>query len=579
MSALSRSIAELRTNPRQWEAFNTEGHCVVLAPPGSGKTKLLTTRLVADLLNKIPRPHGAACITLTTAAADELQQRVQLLGLEDRPNIFIGTVHGFALRQIIEPFARLVGRPALANVRIASEQEQRSAMKTAIREAYPEAENTKYIDSTIRFLRQRLSPEDEWAKYGSKYWGIAERYLAIIHDEGLHDFLEIVAIAVDFVENNRAVRKVLASKFPHLYVDEYQDLAPGLHRLIEALCFDIYTGAELFAVGDPDQAVYAWTGTRPELLDELAGRSGITCVPLELNYRCGEAIIQAANKLRQGKPPIKGNSTGGNVTVEKCPGGLDEQYMAVVNCVRTVTESGVPLHDVAVLSPFNAQCDAVAGVLRSNGIPAAVRESAYRLTTGTSLVESCAGWATYGRELSNYRLADILRRWRSVLGQVWTMKASVDLTDLLMELYEAPDVPAVHLLDGLMSVGLNKAIARGSMADEIIEFNKMRSALVTGSLAGMTVAELGKRARKVDRVEITTMTSSKGLEFDVVLILGADEESIPSYQAKSDPAQMREDRRKFYVSITRARREVNIFYSGFVIKPWVIVNMLVQVGF
>jgi DNA helicase-2/ATP-dependent DNA helicase PcrA len=148
------------------------------------------------------------------------------------------------------------------------------------------------------------------------------------------------------------------------------------------------------------------------------------------------------------------------------------------------------------------------------------------------------------------------------------MKNSVGLTDVLMALYDTPNLPAAEFLDRLMNVGLKRAIAQGSRSDEAIEINKMRAALMSGSLAGMTVVGLGEHARKVDRVEITTMTSSKGLEFDAVMIIGADEESIPSYQAKSDPAQIKEDRRKFYVSITRARREVHIFYSGFAIKPW-----------
>ena len=113
MSKLSESIAALRKNPKQWEAFQAHGHCVVLAAPGSGKTKLLTTRLASDLLTKIPRPHGAACITLTNPATDELRRRLQDLGVEHRSTLFVGTVHSFALRRIVLPFARIAGRPEL----------------------------------------------------------------------------------------------------------------------------------------------------------------------------------------------------------------------------------------------------------------------------------------------------------------------------------------------------------------------------------------------------------------------------------------------------------------------------------
>ena len=96
----------------------------------------------------------------------------------------------------------------------------------------------------------------------------------------------------------------------------------------------------------------------------------------------------------------------------------------------------------------------------------------------------------------------------------------------------------------------------------------MASALRSGPLRGLSVRDLAEQALKVDRVEITTMTSSKGLEFDVVILTGADEGSMPHYLSASDPAKLTEDRRKFYVSVTRARDELRVFYSGFVTTPY-----------
>jgi DNA helicase-2/ATP-dependent DNA helicase PcrA len=259
---------------------------------------------------------------------------------------------------------------------------------------------------------------------------------------------------------------------------------------------------------------------------------------------------------------------GGHVSVVHCPEGLENQYEKAAQHVQTAIRSGVPLHEIAVLCPTNAQCSAVAEVLRANDIPVSVRESAYRITAVTTLLEGCAAWSTLGRELSNYRLDDLLRRWRSVLNDLWTLARSVELTTVLMQYREFANRPASDLLDDVLDAGLRKALEQGARADEVGEFNRMHAALTHGELKGMTVVELAQRARKVDRVEVTTMTSSKGLEFDAVMIIGVDEESIPSYQALGNLAQMEEDRRKFYVSITRARDEVRIFYSGFVVKPW-----------
>jgi DNA helicase-2/ATP-dependent DNA helicase PcrA len=116
----------------------------------------------------------------------------------------------------------------------------------------------------------------------------------------------------------------------------------------------------------------------------------------------------------------------------------------------------------------------------------------------------------------------------------------------------------------LRGIGLAVALTRAPLADDAIEVTNMTRALTSGALQGLSVRDLAERARRIDRVEITTMTSSKGLEFDVVLILGMDQKRVPFFTSVNNPESRREERRKFYVSITRARNEVRLYYSGFV---------------
>lgn len=568
MSALTESMRELRTNARQWEAFTTRGHCAVLAPPGSGKTKLLTTRLAFDLANRVPKPHGAACITLTNTAAAELRRRIEVLGVEDRHHLFIGTVHGFTLGRVIAPFATLVGRPELANISIASKQQCRETYDEAIAEVFDPYEDTWNVQSTIEFNRQRLATDKEWALSGEKIQEVARRYEAKLRTKGLFDFLDIVTIAVELVERHKVIRRVLTAQYPHLYVDEYQDLAPGLDRLVRSLCFDYVVNSELFAVGDVDQAVFGFTGTRPELLEEVAARSDVTAVPLERNYRCGEAIIRIANLMRKGKPPIVGNRDGGNVSATRCPGGFDDQCQRAVEAVNNAITQEVPLHEIAVICPLNSQCEQITDALRVAGIPAFVRGSEYRLTPVTAFIEGCAAWATLGRECSNYRLGELLAYWRTFMGARWSRADDVRLTELLMDYETSGEEPAHHLIRELLDLGLQRALQQVALADDAVQVRQMYGALTVGNLSNVSVRELAEHARKVDRVEVTTMTSSKGLEFDVVLIMSADEESIPHYLSLNDRAKLAEDRRKFYVSITRARDEIGIFYSGFVVTRY-----------
>jgi DNA helicase-2/ATP-dependent DNA helicase PcrA len=565
MSALSTSVNELRTNDRQWRAFTTQGHCVVLAPPGSGKTKLLATRVAYDLVNKIPEPHGAACVTLTNAATEELRHRIESLGVPDRATMFTGTVHSFALTRIVIPFASLVGRPELAHASIANRAEERTAFDAALNSVYPRGTDRRSVQSTIEINRKRFASDEDWARHSDEVREVARRYSGNLHQRDLIDFIELIEIAVDFVEHHPIIRKALNARYPHLYVDEYQDLAPGLDRLVKELCFDYVTGSELFAVGDPDQAILAFTGTRPELLIELSQRPDVTPVHLQKNYRCGQEIIRVASFMKQGTSTVIGDRDGGHVSATHCPQGFSAQCVQAARRVQEVIQHGTPLHEIVAICPTNEQCETAANIFRQHAIPAFFRNNDhYRVTLVTSFIEGCAAWATLGREHSNYRLGSLLRQWRTILGQRWERESDVALTQLLIDFATRANEPAYQLMAELRGIGLAVALTRTPLTDDAIEITNMTRALTSGALGGLSVCNLAERARRINRVEITTMTSSKGLEFDVVLILGMDQKRVPFFASVSNPESMREERRKFYVSITRARNEVRLYYSGFV---------------
>jgi DNA helicase-2/ATP-dependent DNA helicase PcrA len=518
-----------------------------------------------DLANKVPEPHGAACITLTNTAADQLQRRIEYFG-SNRITSFVGTVHRFAWRRIVSPFAGLAGRAEIKNFSIANRTEETAAFTDALNAVFSRYENTKYVRSTIEFNRKRFADAATWAVHGEKILRVKELFLDNLHARGLTDFTEIIEVAVDVMENNRSARKAINACFPHIYVDEYQDLAPGINRLVKALCFDYVHGSELFAVGDPDQAILGFTGTQPELLIELAKRQDVHTVKLDKNYRCGQEIIRIASIMKQRKQDIVvGERIGGKIGATYCPGGFDHQSHSAAQRALAAQQQGAPLHEILAICPTNAQCEQVARYLRSVGLAAHFRGDEYRDTVATSFVEGCAAWAVSGRELSDYRLHFLLDRWRYLLGSKRTRECDILLIDTLKSYKDNPFTPAANFLWSLLDIGLADALNRERLSGEAIEVTKMIDALCTGSLADGTVAQLAERALKKDRVEVTTMTSSKSLEFDLVLILGMDQKAVPHFASFGDTEKMAEDRRKFYVSLTRARDEVQIFYSGFVV--------------
>ncbi len=565
MGSMSESITRLRSNDRQWRAFTTEGHCVVLAPPGSGKTEVLTTRMAWDLVHHIPEPRGVACVTLTVAAAEELRARIADLQSFHRPNVFIGTVHSFLLNEIILPFARVAGRADLSEITIVSESQGDALLRSVVYDVYGPSADISNIPSTVQINRRRLATDEIWARYDPRMKVIAERYVTAMQGQGLTDFTELVRIAVDMVEHSDLIRKALNAKFPRLYVDEYQDLEPGLDRLVRALCLDPDAGCQLFAVGDPDQAIYGFTGTMPELLRELSGHPDITTVNLQTNYRCGRQIIDMAQTFKESDSVVVGHREGGQADVRCCPEGFEQQCVRTAQWIGQVQEH-YPLHEIGVICPTHEQCEQVTQTLRSAHMPVFYRRKEdYRPTRATLFIEACAAWCCFGMETSHYRLANLLRTWQYMLGQHWSEGADTALVPLLLEHTALTEPPGAEVfIESLTGIGMGRALQRPSMKLDHMETTKLITALRTGDLGAGKLTDIAERARLTDRVEVRTNVSCKGLEFDAVAILGLDEDRVPHFAAQRNPSEMREERRKFYVALTRARHQLLLAYSGFV---------------
>jgi DNA helicase-2/ATP-dependent DNA helicase PcrA len=561
VTALDDAIAELRANPQQSEALDVEGNCVVLAPPGSGKTKLLTVRMVRDLRDRIREPHGAACITYTNAAAGELVRRVTELGAPRRSNLFIGTVHAFAIRAILRPYAGLTGQPE-ARAPIATDAERQACYRQAEREFYGNHEDRRGVENTVKLRRQHLNYEPgDIDAGGERTAAVARRWDELLAEGGLVDFEGVVRHSVAVVEDHQWVRRALAARFPQLFLDEYQDLAPGLDRLARALCFDESADADLFAVGDPDQSIMGFNGSRPELLLDLADDARVHCVRLETNYRSRGRIVQTALRALGEERTITWLDEGGDITLHECDRGPDEQFERMVAIVASERDAATPLEQVAVLCPNKYIKRDAAQALDDAQIPAFVRGDEYRETPVTALVESFAAWTTQPRGESGFRLGDLLRRWRMLMGQRDTLRRDVALIELLFA-HRAGDRRAGEFAAAIAALGLRIRLRRTGRDDELVELDKMLEALTTGELRQLTVAGLGRRGHAPGQVHISTIHAGKGLEFEAVVVIALDEGDFPSYRATT-PREIEDARRAFYVSLTRAKRRVDLLYSGF----------------
>lgn len=566
MSALRQALDDLNTNPQQWEAYQHEGHCAVLAPPGSGKTKLLTTKAVWLANNALTPSQGIACVTLTNAAANELRTRIRALGQPVGRTISVGTVHSFAMSHIIWPFAAAAGHPEWAGYTPAPRHVAQAAMNQAINLAFPAGVDTRYVDKTISRNQKMCLTEEEWQGVGPYIRDAADTYEMLLRQRNFVDFDGAVRVAVDLVEQYPFVQTVLNARFPYLMIDEYQDLAPGLHRIVSAL--SIGAGkSTLFAVGDPDQAIFGFTGTRPELLLELADRPDVHRVDLQINYRCSAVIAEAARRILGTKVQPHTMRGGGAVTVQCEPAGLTAQADYIAGRIGELRAEGARLHEIAVLAPQNDDCSAIVEVLRGHGVPAAWSTGAYDSSPLTIVIEAFAAWAVCGREDSGHRLGDLLDQWQH-LGDWNAFRAATDdIVNLL--LHSMADSSAAAFVEAIAAALDPPELSSTLRDDDVAALTRMRAAFTAGgAMGGSTVEQLGRFRLRDGRVEVSSMTSSKGLEFDHVFIAAVEQGKLPYYSSKYQTPPWFEDRRKFYVSFTRARESVDVVYSGWYRAPF-----------
>lgn len=369
MHLVTKAMAELANNPEQNAAVSTKNHCVVLAGPGSGKTKTLTVAMARALCEDVAPPRGIACITYNNECALELEERLSRLGIQPSERIFIGTVHSFALTQVVYPYARCVLPYFKSGFRVATKDECTQARQSA----YEKLVQTTRVETPLKQLWEECAykrkrcvdrTQPSWRRDSPTLTRLVEYYEEDLRRRGLIDFDDMALIAYRMVQQHAWISMALQAKYPVLFVDEYQDLGYALHELVLELCFS--SGIRLFAVGDPDQSIYDFTGANPELLENLAARIDVECISLKLNYRCATKIIQASTAaLGETRDYRAVDGAGdGRVMFRAVDGGLAEQAEFVANnLLPQILGQGKNLGQIAVLYRLAEHGDKLASAI------------------------------------------------------------------------------------------------------------------------------------------------------------------------------------------------------------------------
>jgi DNA helicase-2/ATP-dependent DNA helicase PcrA len=537
-------------NPAQARAVTTDGAplCIV-AGAGSGKTRVLTRRIAHRCLTGDADPRRVLAVTFTRKAAGELRSRLRRLGLRD--DVTAGTFHALAYAQLRTFWAeRNLTAPALLDRKVPF------LIRYVVRGRQAQ---TIGVDAAgeIEWAKARLVSPGRYAteaRAGGRRPPLGFDEMAGIYrhfeDEkrrrGMVDFDDLLWQCLDAIERDADVAAATHWRFRHLFVDEFQDVNPLQHRLLEAWRGD---RPDLCVVGDPNQAIYGWNGADPNLIVRFADRfPGAEVVVLDRNYRSTPQIVVTANAHLTGRPKQGPDETKVRLSRLEAtrPDGPVPTVTAYPNDVheaRSIARRVVDRHgpgtrwsQQAVLFRTNAQAVLFEEALRAVGVPYRVR-----------------GRGAF-TELPEVR--EVLRDMsRSRVGFRETM-ASIE-ADLPLPDAERDDGPPPSDAD----------LARIRNVQELLRLAEDYAAhepspTVAGFRAWLAATLRGDDTGAADRdaVTLTTFHAAKGLEWPVVYAVGLEDGLVPIGHARTGD-EFAEEHRLFYVAITRAQDELSLSWA------------------
>jgi len=573
----AEAAEELRGNKEQWSAYESRGNCVVLAGPGAGKTKTITIKIARLLNEEIRPPRRLACITYSNACVGELLVRLRRLGVGDDDRLRLGTVHSFCLTELVLPYAKMGGVEVPDPIVVASPAHSRKLFE----EAYIQTLGgrlPRWYRTECDKLRRTIVDRDSkaWKSWVPAETAVVLAYEALLLKNGLVDFDGIILAGLQLVEKHEWVRKGIKAKYPIIVIDEYQDLGLPLHRIVLALMNQAHV--RIVAVGDPDQSIYGFTGAKPYLLRTLETIPNVEAFRLNLNYRCADSIIAASMTLLS--DPVAFRSHDGHrgqilLYRLECDVRGQANY-ALGTVVPKLLEQNPDWKpgDIALLYRSFNEGNAIAAAADALGLPYFRLDngSPIKRTRVTEWLTDAAKWCSGGWQSGEVSLADLLRAWRSMRQclrrETDVLAARAKLISVLFA-HRDGSIPFRKWLLAFGEDVFNEMFAEEpGLGDEKENFEDLLKVSGKGGpLEHYTVEIFGNQGRSPDQINLMTLHSSKGLEFQAVIMVGLEEGALPSGLDRT-AEQVEEAARLFYVGLTRAKSSVHLMY-GFVESPFV----------
>lgn len=585
-------------NEKQKEAVeHIDGPCLVIAGAGSGKTKVLTTR-IANLIEKGIPSYKILAITFTNKAAKEMRERLE--NIVPGNNAFVGTFHSLGVR-IIRENAPLLGLDR--NFSIVDSDDVLSIIKKIMKDnGYdPKLTTPGYIRNKISNIKNEMLTNDEITKFfNTPQDHVAEKvyyeYIDVLKKNNSVDFDDLLLLPVKLFINNKDVLEAYQDKFKYILIDEYQDTNEVQYKLSKLLAKKY---KNIFIVGDPDQSIYMFRGANfRNILNFEKDYKDAKIIPLEENYRSTKYILDAANsviknnKERKEKNLWSNNGEGTKTKYLRAYDGKHEIQL-VLDEIKKCIEEGYKKSDIAVLYRTNAQSRLVEEMFLKANIPYKVVGSYYFYSRKEikDLICYLRLILNNDDEISLRRVINVPKRGigtstlakleeeakeqNTSIFQVISKGKEQLFKELILHLTkESENLSLTELIDLILEeTGMraeyenDKNLENELRLDNLEEFKSITKTFEerTGSVSladfleeVSLIADISEHQSQEDVVTLMTMHSAKGLEFDVVFLIGMEDGIFPHQNAFSEEGGLEEERRLCYVGITRAKEKLFI---------------------
>ena len=616
-------------NPAQREAAETvEGPLLILAGPGSGKTRVITHRVAYLIKVCGVKPHNIMAVTFTNKAAREMEKRLEQLLGQTSEALTLGTFHAICAR-ILRREAGVIGlNPRFV---IYDAEDQLNAIKQSLQgiDLDPKQYSPHAIQSVISSAKSQLLNPQQYSERVQSYFEeivqrVYEQYQGLLSKSEALDFDDLLMMTAHLFENHPDILSRYQSRYVHILVDEFQDTNLAQYALIRQLAGKY---ENICVVGDPDQSIYSWRFA--DLRNILAFEKdypNAKVVILEQNYRSTRNILQVASDIisqnvnRKPKELWTENEAGSLVNIVESYTEDEESQFVVSEIEKLVTQEKLSLKDFAVMYRVNAQSRALEESFIRYGVP-------YRLIGGTrfyqrqEIRDALAYLRVIRNPNDNLSLMRIINVPGRGIGQVTVAHLQARASSDDISLYHASKhmvsekaFPARILSTATrFSTVIDELIIKSrelnpaELLDKILESTEYREHILNkehGEERWENIMELRNVASDydgpspeqaldaflekvslvsdtdelggtIDAVTLITLHQAKGLEFPVVFIAGMEEGVLPHRKSFDDPNEMEEERRLCYVGITRAKKHVyllrsyrrSLFGSGLVNPP------------